>query len=140
MADAPSCIAQLAKLGTPAARRLLPTLNRLFDEANSKPGLVPFRLRLSLEGLEKVWDDIGAPQRELEDWLHAVEAFMSEKASTWSPDEVQAIADDLARYSVVLHGGMDTEDFDIRAGQTVRPALARAPEHQQPELQPRRPN
>jgi len=131
--------AQVAKLGEPSAAQHLPTLNRLYNEANSTPGHVPFRLQISLDQLKTSWGEIGGPQHELDDWLGDVQAFMSEKASSMSPAEVLAIANELATYSHTIRSGMDTEDFNFDAGQTVRSAPARFPLHQQPELQPRRP-
>ncbi|GAA5855164.1 hypothetical protein JCM9279_007572 [Rhodotorula babjevae] len=99
----------LAQLGTPAAERILPTLDRLYRQANSRPGHIPFRLTLCLDQVEKAWRFIDGPRPALESWLANVEKLMREKASSWSPEEVTTIADELTTYSHVIRGGYDLD-------------------------------
>ncbi|GAA5907502.1 hypothetical protein JCM8208_001396 [Rhodotorula glutinis] len=121
---------RVAKLGEPSAAQHLPTLNRLYNEANSTPEHVPFRIQISLDQLKTAWDAVGAPQHELESWLGHVEAFMSEEASSMSPAQVLAVANELATYAFALQSGMDTEDFNFDEGLTLPPlGTARAATH-----------
>ncbi|KPV74418.1 uncharacterized protein RHOBADRAFT_44908 [Rhodotorula graminis WP1] len=85
---------------------------------NSTPGHVPSQLQLALEGLETAWENTGGERKELGKWLGRVKAFMSKKGSSWSPADVQAIADELAEYSLAIEQGDDPEGFDSRKGQT----------------------